>query len=51
MDYILKKMDDNLMLNEHLDDKYNLLKYHQARSEYILILLLSDLWNKNFNKE
>ena len=51
MDYILRKLDDNLMLNEHLDDKYNLLKYHQARSEYILVLLLSYLWNKNFNKD
>lgn len=51
MDYILNKMEDSLKLNELLNDKFNLLKYHQARAEYILVLLLSYLWNKNLKQD
>ncbi|MEQ8533184.1 MAG: hypothetical protein RIB86_15120, partial [Imperialibacter sp.] len=51
MDYILNKMEMALMLDEHLQDKYNQLKYHQARSEYYLILTLAYLWNRNINTE
>ena len=44
-------MEMALMLDEHLQDKYNLLKYHQARTEYYLVLTLAYLWNKNINTE
>ena len=39
------------MLDEHLQDKYNLLRYHQARSEYYLVLTLAYLWNKNIHTD
>jgi len=51
MDYIINKMNDSLKLNKLLNDKFNLLKYHQARAEYILVLLLSYLWNENLKQD
>lgn len=44
-------MEMALMLDEHLQDKYNQLKYHQARTEYFLVLILAYLWNRNINTD
>lgn len=43
-------METNLLLNEYFNNKYDLLKYHQAKTEYLLVLILGYLWNTNLDK-
>jgi len=50
MDYIRKQIDQRIDFLQSMGDK-NVLKQHfQARLEYVLVYLLSYLWNKNLDK-
>jgi hypothetical protein len=47
MNYIVNSLNNNLEQSEFFKNKYDLLKCHQAKSEFYLILFLGYLWNKN----
>ncbi len=50
MDFIRKQIDQRIELLHSLGDKSGLMQHYQSRFEYILVYLLSYLWNKNLSK-
>jgi GTPase SAR1 family protein len=50
MDYIRKQIDQRIDFLQTMGDKNALKQHFQARFEYILVYLLSYLWNKNIDK-
>jgi GTPase SAR1 family protein len=50
MDYIRKQIDNRINFLLPGADKSALKQHYQARFEYVLVYLLSYLWNKNINK-
>lgn len=47
MDYIINKINNRITIVKNFKAKTDLLVHYQARLEYLMILLLGYLWNKN----
>jgi hypothetical protein len=50
MDYITNRLEKKIGILKAFNERRELALYYQVRLEYILIFILSYLWNKNFDK-
>lgn len=50
MDFITKKLDQKIKFYEERKENQNVRIYLQVKVEYLLILILSYLWNQNYSK-